>query len=110
VAILTDEDIAQMRAEQLAIRDDNPSQITIRRGTLTLAAQTVRVAHVGGAAGYKQDSGPAESHRTEVTILGATDLDIAVKDTFVLNGGKFVVTWIRLDRRIATFARAEALA
>ena len=105
-------DLLEMQADLLAVRGDNASSIVIRRGTTTLAAQTVRVA----GAGYSErrsNSGTTLEARNAVVILGATTLDVQVDDRFTLTVATkpvlFRVTWVRPERRVATMAKAEAV-
>ena len=104
--MLTSNDWARMASDLTTIRDDNPVSITIRRGSTTLAAQTVRIAQTG-MMGRQVDSGPAQESRGGVVVVGATTLDIAPDDRFNAGGLLYRVVLVRPNRRAAVVAEAE---
>jgi len=108
VGILGLDDRATIAAMLLAIRDDNPETITIRRGEGTLDPQVVRLA--GRGSGRPRESLGAEETRGTITILGDTDLDIQVGDRF--NDGNaqlYKVTFVEANTDEAVRARAEVI-
>lgn len=102
------DDLTQMQNDLLAVRDDNAVSIVIRRGNSVLAAQSVRVARVGGGASRQGDAGGQEV-RARVIVVGTTMLDIQVDDRFTTNGILYRVTFVRPNRLAATTAEAEAV-
>jgi hypothetical protein len=111
--MLTSNDWARMASDLTTIRDDNPVSITIRRGSTTLAAQTVRIAQTG-MMGRQTDSGPAQESRGGVVVMGASassaaPLDIAPNDRFNAGGLLYRVVLVRPNQRAATVAEAEVV-
>lgn len=108
--MLSAADWAEMRADLLAIRGDNPVSITIRRGATTLAAQTVRIARTGGGGSAVGSAGSARAQesRGRVIVMGATTLDIQPGDRFNDAAGElYQVVIVRPNRRAAVMAEAE---
>ena len=110
--MLSADDLTQMQTDMATVRDGNAVSIVVRRGTSTLAAQTVRLSG-GGLNVRKAQSGAAQEQREPLVVLGATALNIQIDDRFTLtvNGAPVLcrVTWVRPDRRVATMAKAEAI-
>jgi hypothetical protein len=105
---MTPEDWLTMKADLLAVRDMNAVSVTIRRGTTTLAAQTVRVARQGTQA-RQAASAAGEQTVGGVVLLGATTLDVQIGDRFTLDGKLYEVTFISPNRRAATQAEAQVV-
>lgn len=101
-------DLAQMQADALAIRSDYEVNLAIRRGTTTLAAQSVRVARTGTQARVANAAG-AQQQRMDVIVMGGITLNIAPHDRFTLDGVLYEVMFVRPNRRAATFAEAQAV-
>lgn len=107
--MLTSDDRAQMVADLAAVRADNPASITIRRGSTTLAAQTVRIARLGGGGRPLAGNGVQEA-RGQVIVTGSTSLDIQADDRFNdANGTLYRVTFVRPSRLVDTVAEAETV-
>lgn len=87
----------------------NAVSISFRRGTVTLAAQTVRVERRGQGLARTEDSAGAQQAITTVVILGSTTLDIQVDDRFTLGGVLYQVIFVNPNRRAATQAEAQAI-
>jgi hypothetical protein len=104
--MLSAADWAQMAADLLEVRSDNPVSIVIRRGATTVAAQTVRVARVSSQ-GSVVGGNRTEEVRGRAVILGATTLNIQVEDRFTIAGVLYRVTIVRPNRRAAVVAEAE---
>lgn len=100
------DDLAQMRANLLEVRDDRTASIVFRRGETTLAAQSVRIARTGGV-GQRSDSAGGQESRGQVVILGATSLDIQPGDRFTEGGRLYRVILVRPNRSVMTAAEAE---
>lgn len=105
--MLTSDDLSQMRADLLSVRDDNDVSIVIRRGETTLAAQTVRGARTGS--GGPRSSPGGQEARGGVVVLGSTGLDIQSGDRFTIGGVLYRVIFIRPNRTVATMAECEAV-
>ncbi len=108
--MLSNDDLAQMTADLVKVRDDRDESLAFRRGDTTLAAQTVRIVRAGSAA---RDRVGAESseQRVRVLVLGPVGLDVAVGDRF--NDGEgtlYRVSFVRPNRTVDTVAEAEAVA
>lgn len=108
MGLLTAGDVAAMQADLLAVRDDNDVSIVIRRGSTTLAAQSVRVARQGGNA-TRSDGGGTEQFSQRVVVLGAVGLDIATGDRFNAGGRLYEVDFVRPNRVAATMAEARVI-
>ena len=100
------DDLTQIQADLLAMRGDNDVSVQLRRGSLTLAAQTMRIARMGGSSQGKE-SATAGEQRGRVVILGATTLDIQVDDRLTVSDVLYRVTFVRPNRTAATMAEAE---
>lgn len=98
-------DLEQMQTDLLAIRNDNPTSIQLRRSGATLATQTVRITR--GRPGRVVSGVKSAESRADALIVGAVDLDIQIDDRFNAGGNLFAVTFIRPDRREATIAEAQ---
>lgn len=109
--MLSAADWAAMQADLLAVRGDNAVSITIRRGATTLAAQTVRIARLGGAqTAASAGSARAQEARGRVVVMGATTLDIQPGDRFNDAAGElYQVVLVRPNRRAAVMAEAEII-
>lgn len=101
-------DWARIAETMTAIRDMNAVSIAIRRGSTTLAAQTVRVERQGNQAAQRGSAG-AEQATATIAILGATTLDIQPQDRFTLDGRLYEVTLIHPNRLAATQAEAKVV-
>lgn len=109
MALLTVADKAQMTVDLLAVRDDRPESIVLRRGDTALAAQTVRIARAGTAA-RRVDGGNAEQWEQRVVVLGAADLDIETGDRFNDTAGRlYEVDFVRPNRGAMTAAEAKGI-
>jgi hypothetical protein len=106
--MLTPDRMSRMRRTLLAIRDDHPTEIVIRRGAQTLAPQTVRIARLGGQ-GVERQSAAAGEVRGRVVVAGDTGLDIQPADRFTDGGILYQVTFVRPNRAVAIQAEAEAV-
>lgn len=94
----------------LAVRDANAVSITLRRGSATVAAQTMRIERRSAAAASNtQRSDGASEVSTSVVILGAADLDIAPQDRFTFAGQLYEVKAVRPNRRAAAMAEADLI-
>lgn len=102
------DDLTQMRADMAEVRGDNDASIVLRRGTTTVAAQTVRVARKNRGGRFNQ-SGQAQESRGEVIVSGAIDLDIQVEDRFNLGGVLYRVVFVQPNRMMSTVAEATAV-
>ena len=103
--MLTSSDWLGMASDMTSVRGDNPGTVTLRRGTATVAAQTVRIVKAGG--GRALNSGQAEEQRGQVEVHGGTTLDVAVEDRFNLDGRLYRIKFVHPNRRMATVAEAE---
>ena len=97
----------QMAADVAKVRGDNQISVVIRRGTSTLAAQSVRVERIASAAA-ERDSAGAQQAVGRVHVLGGTDLDIAPLDRFNDGDGVlYEVVLVRPNRRVGVMAEAR---
>lgn len=95
-----------MALDLAAVRADNPVSITIRRGSATLAAQTVRIGKRGQ--GQRASGNTAEESRARVIVAGSTSLNIQPDDRFNDAAGVlYRVILVRPNRRADTIAEAE---
>jgi hypothetical protein len=103
--MITDADRQQMSAGLAEIRTDNETDIVLRRGTTTLAAQKFRVAMIAGFQRFNE----ASVSRTvaQVTMLGKPGADIQIGDRFTLRREAYTVTAVRSDSTLATQAEAQ---
>ncbi len=105
--MLTTTDREQIRRDMLEIRGDNPTTITIRRGSVTLDPQVVRIARRGGSAGV-QNSDAAEQAKGELVVVGDASLDIQPGDRFNDSSGVLIeVTLVRSNRNQRVEAEAK---
>lgn len=105
----TPADWLRIQEAMTAIRDMNSVSIVFRRGTATLAAQTVRVERRGQGQTRTEDSTGGQQATAAVVILGATTLDIQVSDRFTLAGVLYEVRFVSPNRKTATQAEAVAI-
>lgn len=103
--MLTNSDWLRMASDMTAVRGDNAGTVTLRRGTVTVAAQTVRIVRAGG--GRALDSGQAEEQRGLVEMHGGTALDVAVNDRFNYDGRLYRIKFVHPNRRADAVAEAE---
>lgn len=107
--MINSDDLAQMRADLAAMRQDNEINIVIRRGSTTLATQPVRIARQGSQA-QPRDSLGGEEVRGRVVVVGGVDFDVQVGDRFNDTGGVlYRVAFVRPNRLVAVVAEAEAV-
>lgn len=82
---------------------DKPTSITIKRGTTTLDAQTVRIEIGGTGSGWQSEGGAGKSARQSATVFGVrdhpteADTDIARDDRFAIGGTIYSVTALVLQ-------------
>jgi len=101
-------DWTQAAADLLTIRGDNAQSITLRRGSTTVAAQTVRLARIGG--GSVQQDGTARASKGRVVILFCTAGNVQPGDRFNDSAGVlYEITLVRPNRRAAVIAEAELI-
>jgi len=87
------------------VRKQREQMIALRRKDTTLTAQSFRVEQVSRHAQYRSEA--ARERRSDVTILGAIDADIAVDDRFNADGGKlYRVNFVDPNRSVMTLAEA----
>jgi hypothetical protein len=106
--VIDADDLAQMQADALEIRGDYEVSLAFRRGASSLAAQPARIARTGTQANVTNTAG-AQQQRMDVIVMGGVTLDIAPHDRFTLDGVLYEVTFVRPNRRAATFAEAQAV-
>jgi len=100
-------DWTQAAADLAAVRGDNAQSIVIRRGGTTLAAQSVRIARVGGQGSVQQDGQVRESRGRVVLLFGTTG-NVQPGDRFNDGAGVlYEVVIVRPNRRAAVIAEAE---
>lgn len=104
--MLSNADRAMMKAGLLAIRDDRPVTITIRRAKTTLSAQTVRIARVSNGTGGNDSEG-LQAATAAVTVLGDVALDIRPQDRFTVAGQLYEVTNVHPNKDAGTMAEAR---
>lgn len=104
------DDITQMTADVAEIRADNPVSIVLRRGSTTLAAQTVRVVLTGSATDRVQESDAAQESRGQVVVIGPTTFNVQPGDRFNDAAGVlYEVTFVHPNRLAAIRAEARAV-
>ena len=108
MGLMTSEDWAAMNADLMAIRGDNPVSIEIRRGSSTLAAQTVRVAGRKFRADTF-DSASGEQTVGTATLLGDMALDIEVADRFTVGEVLYEVHFIEGNRMAGVRAQLRVI-
>ncbi len=104
--MINDDDLVQMQADLLAVRNDREVSVALRRGSLMLPMQLMRIARMGGGSQAKE-SATAGEQRGRVVILGATTLDIQVDDRLTVESVLYRVMFVRPNRDAATMAEAE---
>lgn len=107
--MLSDADRARMQADLLAVRNDRPTSVVIRRNGASLPAQTVRIARSGLAGSNVTDAGGAQGVVTGVVVLGAVDLNIQPGDRFTVDGRLYEVTAIHPNRDTSTQAETKVV-
>ncbi len=105
---MTPEDWLEIRGLFTTVRDQNAVSVALRRGTATLAAQTMRVEGMALQSRIADSAGGQQSQAMAV-ILGATDLDIRPGDRFTLAGVLYEVVFVQPNRRAGTQAEATAV-
>ena len=105
--MLTSGDWAQMAADLDRVRGDNQVSVAIRRGSTTLAAQTVRIAGTGH--GQEKQGQAAQQASGPVVVLGSTSLDIQNGDRFTTGGVLYEVVFVRPNRRAGVVAEAKVV-
>ena len=105
--MLTDADRVYMTAGLRAIRDDRPVSIVIRRGSTTLAAQTVRIARGGNVQAGSSDTAGTQAAIAPVVVVGDAALDIKPNDRFTVGGILYQVSAIHPNRDHGTQAQAR---
>jgi hypothetical protein len=106
MGLLDDDDLEQMTNDLAEIVSDRPASVVFRRGSLTLDAQTVRVARLGSAAS-KASGQASQETRGRVLISGAVDMNVQVDDRCTIGGVMYQVVFVRPNRDAATMAEAE---
>lgn len=102
-------DWTQAAADLGAVRADNTQSITLRRGATTLAAQSVRIARMGGGGNVQQD-GQARASKGRVVVLFGTTGDVQPGDRFNDSTGLlYEVALVRPNQRAAVVAEAEVV-
>jgi len=94
-------------AQMTRIRNLRSESITLRRGSGTVTAQTMRVERTSRGRAF--DSNTGAERRADVVINAAIGADIAVGDRFTSGGILYEVTFIRPNKSVATFAEAVAV-
>lgn len=102
-------DWARIQQAMTAIRDMNAVSLVLRRGTTTLAAQSVRVERKGTIQARTADGVGAEQETGSIVLLGAIELDIQPQDRFTLDGRLYEVTLVSPNRLAATQAEAQII-
>jgi len=105
--VLTEADRARMEADMLEIRNDRPVSIAIRRGTVTLPAQTVRIARGGNIQAAASDTDAVQAAVGAVIVVGDKTLDIRPGDRFTVGAALYEVTAIHPNRDQAVQAQAR---
>ena len=98
----------QFRIDLNEVIADNPTTIVLRRGTATIAAQTVRVERAGFIARELRSPGGIQS-QMGIVIMGDLGLNIQLKDRFTLAGILYEVTFVRPNQRSVVMAEATAI-
>ena len=89
------------------VRNLRAESITLRRGTGTVTAQSMRLERTSRGRAY--DSTTGSERRADVVINAAVGANIALGDRFTSGGILFEVTFIRPNKSVATFAEAVAV-
>jgi hypothetical protein len=95
-------------ADMRLIRAENEVNLTIRRGTSTIAAQAMRIEYAG-TRGFRLQSDAARSAQQPMFILGEPDMDIAVDDRLTYTNILMRVVFIQPNRLACTIAEAVAV-
>lgn len=105
--MLTEADRGRMEADLREIRNDRPAVIAIRRGTQTLAAQTVRIARGGSIQAAAADTDALQAAVGAVIVVGDKTLNIQPQDRFTIGGALYEVTAIHPNRDQGVQAQAR---
>jgi len=89
------------------VRNLRSESITLRRGSGTVTAQTMRVERTSKGRLFDSDRG--SERRADVVINAAVGANIALGDRFTSGGILYEVTFIRPNKSVATFAEAVAI-
>jgi len=101
-------DWMQAATDLAAVRGDNAQSITIRRGGTTLAAQSARIARMGG--GSVQQDGQARASRGRIVVLFGMTGNVQPGDRFNDSTGLlYEVVIVRPNQRAAVVAEAEVV-
>ncbi|KKM08399.1 hypothetical protein SY88_23710 [Clostridiales bacterium PH28_bin88] len=106
--MLTPDDYAQMRDDLAEMIGDNRVEVTLRRGSQTLAAQGARIVRSGPRA-QQARANASSAARAMVIVYGTPEMDIRRGDRFTLEGTLFEVGFVRPSRLVGTVAEAEAV-
>ncbi len=102
-------DWTQAAIDLAAVRGDNAQSLALRREATTLAAQSARIARMGGGGSTRQDGQTRESYGRVVVLFGTTG-DVQVGDRFNDSTGiLYEVVFVRPNQRAAVVAEAEAV-
>lgn len=109
--LISDLTLAKLR-QAVARLLANGSDVVLRRGATTLAAQRIVLAPTGsaGSSQGRRASGEAgREQRGTMALWGATTLDIQVDDRLTVASVLYRVVFVRPDRRVATIADLEVV-
>jgi len=87
---------------------DNRVEITLRRGSDTLAAQQARIVRAGARAQQARSNGGGAA-RAMVIVFGYPSMDIQRGDRFTLDGRLYEISYVRPSRLVGAVAEAEAV-
>lgn len=99
------DDQTQLAAGFEAIKNDNPTTITITRNGSSIGSQTARIVLAAGS-GSKKDGPSSQQSEVTLLIIGAVGLDIQPDDRFAFNGSTVLVTAVLPNRLVNTQATA----
>lgn len=85
------------------IRQRNEVSLTMRRGSSTVSAQSMRIEYAGTRA-FKLQSDAARASNQAVFILGEYDMDIQIEDRITYNGKLIRVVFVQLNKIAGTIA------
>ena len=105
--MLTPADVAQMVVDFAEIVSDRDYAIQLRRGSITYAAQNVRLART--ASGSRQRGDVSVETRGTVVVVGPVGWDVQIKDRFNADGKLYEVKFMRTNRDAATIIEAEVV-
>lgn len=105
--MLTPGDLARMRSDLAQIIGDNDVAIVLRRGALTLAAQTARVERSGGGQAGWRASGNTQEARGRIVLAGSLTFDVQKDDRFTWDGQLYRVSFVRPNQQMGIQAEAE---